>query len=167
MHHSDVTAWHHLHSMTRGVIVIIITPMTPITPILILWRLGYGLRALNTLSQVAGYRNCSLVHSYYSGDLKSNHLKSGLFECWISNGPVLKWLGLSHAYSYKPNHSKFGCFCLDSRWFLTKWRMFVRISNGWASRFQISFKIWTICNLTSFQPFKIQTNLDFRSPLDK
>ena len=37
---------------------------------------------------------------------------------------------------------------------------FVRISG-----FQIPFKIWTICNPTSFRPFKIQSSPDFRSPL--
>ena len=40
----------------------------------------------------------------YSGDLKSDHLKSGLFEGWISNGPVFKWLGFSNGYSYSPKH---------------------------------------------------------------
>ena len=41
-------------------------------------------------------------------------------------------------------------FCLDFKWFLTKWRPFFRISNGWVSGFQIPFKIRTICNPTSF-----------------
>ena len=34
--------------------------------------------------------------------------------------------------------------------FLPKWRQLIRISNGWAFRFQIPFKIWTICNPTYF-----------------
>ena len=38
-------------------------------------------------------------------------------------------------------------------------------SNGWASGFQIAFKIQNICNRTSFQPFEIQTSQDLRSPL--
>ena len=42
----------------------------------------------------------------YSGDLKSNHLKSGLFEGWISIGPVFKWLGFSYGYIYSPNYLK-------------------------------------------------------------
>ena len=44
--------------------------------------------------------------------------------------------------------------------FLDKMVAIFRILNGWASEFQISFKIWTICNPTSFQPFKIQTSLN-------
>ena len=32
--------------------------------------------------------------------------------------------------------------------------IFVRISNGWASGFQVPFKIWTICNPTSFGHLK-------------
>ena len=37
-----------------------------------------------------------------SGDLKSGHLKFGLFEGWISNGLVYNWSG----FSYRPNHLK-------------------------------------------------------------
>ena len=33
----------------------------------------------------------------------------------------------------KPDHSKFGRFCPDFKWFLTKLRPFVQISTGWAS----------------------------------
>ena len=36
------------------------------------------------------------------------HLKSGLFEGRISNGPVFKWSGFS--YGYGPNHLKTGPF---------------------------------------------------------
>ena len=37
----------------------------------------------------------------YSGDLKSNHSKSGLFEDWISNSPVFK--GMDYCYGiWKP-----------------------------------------------------------------
>ena len=88
------------------------------------------------------------------------HLKSGLFEGQISNGPVFKWRDFSYGLC---NHSKFRLFCPDFKWFLTKWLQFVGISNGWASGFQIPFKIWTNCNSTSFQPFEIQTSPDFRS----
>ena len=42
------------------------------------------------------------------------------------------------------------CFCLDFKWFLTRWQPFVPISNTWASRFQIPFKIRIICNPTFF-----------------
>ena len=48
---------------------------------------------------------------------------------------------------------------------LTKWQAIVKISNGWAPGLQIPFKIRTICNPTSFWPFKIQTSPDFRFPL--
>ena len=47
--------------------------------------------------------------------------------------------------------------------FLTKWRPFVWISNGWSSGFQIPFQIWNICNPTSFRSFKIQTRSHLRS----
>ena len=67
---------------------------------------------------------------------------------------------------WKLDHSKSGSFCPDFKWCLTRWRPFVRISNGWASRFQISFESWTICNPTSFRPFKIQNSPNFRSTLD-
>ena len=40
---------------------------------------------------------------------------------------------------------------------LTKWQPFVRISHDWASRFQIPFKIRTICSPTAFRLFEIQT----------
>ena len=46
---------------------------------------------------------------------------------------------------------------LDLKWFLTIWQPFFKISNGRASRFQISFKIQTIWQPTSFWPFEIQT----------
>ena len=63
----------------------------------------------------------------------------------------------------KPGHLKSGCFCPYFNWFLASWWPFVRISHGWASVFQIPFKI--LCNPTSFLPFEIQTSQDFRSPL--
>ena len=46
------------------------------------------------------------LYSVYSGDPKSNHLKSGLFEGQISNGLVIKWSGFSYGYSDSPNHLK-------------------------------------------------------------
>ena len=51
------------------------------------------------------------------------HLKSGLSEGRIKNGPVFKWLGLSYCYS--PNHLKTGpikirSFCPNFKCFLTK-----------------------------------------------
>ena len=70
----------------------------------------------------------------YSGDLKSEHLKPRLFEGQISNGPVFEWLGFTFTAIVptirKPDHSKSRRFCLDFKWFLTKWRPFVQISNG-------------------------------------
>ena len=92
----------------------------------------------------------------YSGDLNV------IQTFWRSD---FKWLGFRYGYSNSPNHSKTGHFCPNFKWFLTKWQPFVRISDGWASGFQIAFKIQTICNPTCFGPFKIQTRSDFRSPL--
>ena len=47
---------------------------------------------------------------HYSRELKSDHLKSGIFEGQISKAPVFKWLGFSYGYIYSPNHSKTGPF---------------------------------------------------------
>ena len=75
------------------------------------------------------------------------HLKSGLFEGWISIGPVLKWLG----FSFSPNHSKTGIIEIQpSKSLDFKWLPFVRISNGWASGFHIPLKIRTSGSPTSF-----------------
>ena len=68
----------------------------------------------------------------HSGDLKSK-----LFVGRISNGGALAIATVPTIQ--KPDHTKSGWFCPDFKWFLTKWRPFVRISNGWASGFQISF----------------------------
>ena len=65
-------------------------------------------------------------------DLTPNHLKSGLFAGRISAIAIV-------ATIQKLNHSKPRHFCLDFKWFLTKWRPFVQIFNRWASRFQIPF----------------------------
>ena len=84
----------------------------------------------------------------------SDFFKVGFQMVRLSNGLVLA-IAIVPTIR-KPDHSKSGCFCPDFKWFLTKWRPFVRISNGWASGFQMPFKIRTICNLTSFWPFKIR-----------
>ena len=91
-----------------------------------------------------------------AGNLKSNHLKSRLLGRILS-GPVFRGRALAMANHSKLDHSKSGRICPDFKWFVTKWQQFVRISNGWASRFQIPFEIPTVCNLTSFRPFDIQT----------
>ena len=64
-------------------------------------------------------------------DLKSDHLKSGLFEGQISNGRAL---AMAKAIAIvpsilKPDHSKSKHLCLDFKWFLTKWRLFVQVLN--------------------------------------
>ena len=58
---------------------------------------------------------------------------------------------------WKPDHSKSGHFCSDFNWFLTKWRPFVRIKNGWASRFQISDPIQNL-DLTKTDHFSTVLN---------
>ena len=55
---------------------------------------------------------CKLKIIRYSRNLKSDHLKSGLFEDWISNGLVFKWLGFSPNHS--KDHSKTGPFKIQS-----------------------------------------------------
>ena len=97
----------------------------------------------------------------YSGDLKSNHLKSGLFEGRISNGRAI---AMAIAIR-KLDHLKSRWFCPDFNWFLTKWWPFVWISNGWASRFQILSKSRPFATQPLFWPFEIQTSPDFRSQL--
>ena len=79
----------------------------------------------------------------------------------FSNGPALSLTTAS------PNHSKTGPFKIQTflsgfQMVLTKRQPFVLISNEWASGFQIPLEIWTICNPTSVQPFKILTWLVFR-----
>ena len=80
---------------------------------------------------------------------------------WRSN---FKWSGISYGHS-KPDYLKSLHFCQDFKWFLTKWHPFVWISNGWASGFQIPFKIQSICNPAFFWPFEIKTYPYLRSPL--
>ena len=91
----------------------------------------------------------------HSGDLKSR-----LCEGQISNG----W-AFAMAKPIVPTIQNPDIFVQIFNFFFTKWRPSVWISNHWASGFQIPFEIRTICNLTSFWPFKIQTTPDFRSPL--
>ena len=117
------------------------------------------------LSKLAPKQTCTQVKIQWGSEIQpfkiQKYLKSRLFEGRISDGPVFKCLG----FSYCPKHSKSGSFCPDFKWFLTKWWPLDRISNGWASRFQIPFNIRTNPNPTSLWPFEIQTNSDFRSPL--
>ena len=44
--------------------------------------------------------------------------KTGLFEDKILNGPIFKESGYNQIKSHCPNHSKFGRFCPDLKWFL-------------------------------------------------
>ena len=78
------------------------------------------------------------------------HLKSQLFDGWISNSLVLAMAIDIAPTIRKPDHLKSKHFCPDFKCFLTKWGPFVWISNGWAPRFQIPFEIQTICNPTSY-----------------
>ena len=49
--------------------------------------------------------NVGCPKRFFSGDLKPDHLKSGLFEDWISNGPVFKGLGFPISDPiWNPNH---------------------------------------------------------------
>ena len=62
----------------------------------------------------------------YSGDLKSDHLKSKLFEGWISNGRALALVPTI----WKLDHLESRHFYPDYKWFLTRWPPFWGISNG-------------------------------------
>ena len=52
-----------------------------------------------------------------------------------------KWSGYQRVHSFSPHHLKTGHFCLDFKWFFTKRLPIDQIANGWAARFQITFKI--------------------------
>ena len=103
--------------------------------------------------------------SLFSGDLKSdlsksrniwktNFLKIGFKMVHFSKDWAIAFLrcGLNHL---KTKPFKIQTFLSGfSNGFLTKWRLFVRNSNGWAYGFQIPFQIQTICKqTTSFWPF--------------
>ena len=110
------------------------------------------------------------AHLKYIEDLRSDLSKSEAFEIqtiWRSNFKWSAFQGQAKALDITcgPNHLKTGQFCLDFKWFLTKWQPFVQISNGWASSFQTPFEIQTIYKPTSNLPFKIHVSLNFRSPL--
>ena len=108
------------------------------------------------VSPIGDNINCvDWINSTTVGSWNLTIWNSTLFEGRISNSPVFKWWGFSYGYRS----------CPDFPWILAKWRTFVPILNGWASKFQIPFEIRNICNPTSFRPFKIQTCTDFRSPL--
>ena len=66
-----------------------------------------------------------------SGDLKSDHLKSrniwnpeflkvGFHMVWFSKGRALAMAIAMIPTIWKPDHSKFECFCTDFKWFWTK-----------------------------------------------
>ena len=62
---------------------------------------------------------------------------------------------------WKLDLSKLGRFCPDCRCFLTKWRPFVKISNG-----QISDPIWNLDHLQNnlFSPFQNMDKARFQTP---
>ena len=79
------------------------------------------------------------------------------------------WFSNVHALAIvptirKPYHSKFGSFCPDFHDFLTKWPLFVWISNGWANRFCIPFEIQTICKPTLFSTIQNPNQSGFQIP---
>ena len=79
-------------------------------------------------------------------------------NCWIWSFGTLLLI-------WKPGHSKSGLNCPDLKWWTQNGGSFGRFSNGWATRFQIPFKIQTVCKPTSFWPSKTWTSPNFRSPL--
>ena len=82
----------------------------------------------------------------YNGDLKSYLLKSRN-NCNLDVYKVEFKIAMAIVPTIrKTDHTESGHFCQGFKWFLTKWRPFAHIVNRWASRFQIPFKIWTICN---------------------
>ena len=61
---------------------------------------------INLITLNPRYLTCFCPQKVYSGDLKSDHLKSGFFEGQISNGLVFKWSRFNNGYSYCPDHLK-------------------------------------------------------------
>ena len=109
------------------------------------------------------FNHWKTVPVLYDGDVKS-----GLFEGWISNGPVFKWSGCSNGHSYSPNHSKTRPFKI--RTFLSRFPMdfyqmaAICLELKWLC-LRISDPIQNLYYLHSLRPLKIQTRLDLRSPL--
>ena len=60
--------------------------------------------SITTASMLKWEDSAWIKKIFYSGDLNSDHSKSRLFKCQISNGMVFKWSGLSYGYSYSSNH---------------------------------------------------------------
>ena len=78
----------------------------------------------------------------------------------LSNNRTI-WIGdnlVSDIQTPCPNHSKNWTKMSGFQMVSDKLWPFVRISNGRASGFKISFEIWYITNPTFFWPFKIRTN---------
>ena len=95
-----------------------------------MWGLGVMLYTMLVGRWESPFLNITL-DPQNCGDLKSDHLKSRLFVGQISNcGAMAKAILPTFK---KPDHLKSVCFCLDFKWFLSKWWSFVLISNSLAS----------------------------------
>ena len=94
------------------------------------------------------------------------HSKFRPLEIWILNDSLFKQMW----FSYGPDHLKTEPFKIqtknpDFKWQIKECGYFGQFSNGWASGFQIQFKIQTICKPISIRHFKIWTHPNFKSPL--
>ena len=96
------------------------------------------------LSQI---RSCEMLH--YSGDLNPTIQNPETFEIMTFWKLDFKWSSFQKGQAIplamvatiqKPDHLDYGRFSLHFKQSLTKWQLFVQISNGWASGFQIHLK---------------------------
>ena len=96
------------------------------------FQLSNGIQNLNKKSRFSDSKTSNMIII--------SHCKSELYEGRISNGPIFKWLGFSYGYESQPFQNEI----------IQNLDIFIQISHGWAFRYQIPFKIQTICNPTSF-----------------
>ena len=107
----------------------------------------------------------------YSGDLNTYNLNTELFEVQISNGLVFKRFGIQTVWY---SNGQFKCYVLCTRPTIQIPDQYIRKQDSihlsgfqmvGLSGIQMAFENQTILHPTSFQPFKFQTSLEFRSPL--
>ena len=115
------------------------------------WQLSWCGGACSPSSQRIGWQSTERKEK----NLNAFLLGSRSQPKWTFESQVFEWSGLSFGYSYGPNHLKTRSFKIVT--FLSRFQIvFEKMASfcpdfKWlASRFQIPFKIRTICNPTSF-----------------
>ena len=98
----------------------------------------------------------SYLNGIYSGILKSDHSKSGLFEDWISNGWTLAKAITKVPTIWKPDHSKLGHVCLNFKCFFLQ-------NGGHLSGFQM-VGLLDLRSHSKTGPFATQPLLTIQNP---